>query len=312
MKRNKKGGSPSAYLIGLILLVAIIVSFSQIYSYFTRKMEEGSIREIRIQNVKNQVNANIRGLDVPSKLNFPEIKVKVKKGEELKESSKALVHDWSDLRRGRDPLFPLDIGETVHCGYGHYIIFEEKGQKISVREYVNFQNENTLEDIGVTHVMGDTDVKIREYLMGFSTDYEVFEKQRDELKAAFEGKERVSIVDDITKSAEASRYAIDTDHDYVTVFVYMKRGYWPKWVVTTVFGAVGAARALVLAPFTGGGSLALLVLGYGGVAVGGYVGYKTASDRDADWDASIFLVPNDEMALKSLGCENLPMRGDLK
>lgn len=319
--KNKKAESKD-FMIKLIIVLVLLVVFSSIYFYIKGYFIEGTIREIRIQNVKNHANAHIRGIDVSSELNFPIIREEIEKGEELEVSSRALVHDWSDLLKAEKELFPTESEKVVYCVPGHYLKFKAKDQKISAREYVEYQNEHTVNEIKTRHVMGDTNVKIAEYLTGHTTDKSIFEDEVKTLKEELKDHQDVTIINNIEffKQTEELKeeYAINTEYDYMTVFVYMKKGYWAKWL-SSVFGtgigiATGTTLGIVLVPFTGGGSLIISAAIIGGAAVGGtaggIIGYKTGSDRSADWDAGIFLLPNKAEVLKDLGCNVIPARGE--
>src|SRR3989338_8993463 len=100
MKLSKKADIQS-YVMVLLLFLILLLAFSFIYYMIKGKMINGSLREIRIANVKQQATAHIAGLDFSSTLIFPIIKKEIKNGDEMKESSRALVEDWSDLGQGK-------------------------------------------------------------------------------------------------------------------------------------------------------------------------------------------------------------------
>jgi len=194
MGKNKKAGFP-AYLVMLILVLVLLVVFSGIYYYFKVNVAEGSLREIRRQNVKNHANAHLAGLDLSSELNFPIIRKKIKKGDEIEDSSKALVHDWSDLLKGEKELFPTKTEEIVYCVPGHYLEFKDK-KKISAIELANYQKTHTVNSIGATGIIGDNNVPISEYITGYTTNKDVFEEEMNRLKEALADAQEVTIVND--------------------------------------------------------------------------------------------------------------------
>ena len=73
----KKAAAPT-YVVLLIVALILIGVFSLIYVDFKRGLDEGSLREIRRQNVRQHANAHIAGLDLSSKLNFPVIRTYIK------------------------------------------------------------------------------------------------------------------------------------------------------------------------------------------------------------------------------------------
>jgi hypothetical protein len=317
MKKNKKADSSPKYLVGLILALVLIGLFIYIYSSMKGNISEGAIREIRIQNVKNHANAHILGLDLSSELNFPMIRLNVKKEEELKESSKALVHDWSDLLKGRKQLFPKE--DSVYCVPGHYLEFKAKDKKIPAMEYIEYQRTHTVDDIGARHITGDSDVPVSEYIRGYTTDKTIFEEEMKALKEELSDNQYVTIVNDkefFNRKELKEEYAINTGYEYMTVFVYMKKGYWPKWLSSlfgTNVGIVGGVIVgAILIPFTGGGSLVITAVALGGGAAGGVIGYSLGSWKSADWRTGIFLVPNKAGILKDLKCDILPARGEIE
>ncbi len=282
-----KKAEMNGYLIGLILVLVLIVAFTPIYLMIKGKTAEGSIREIRRQNVKTNANAHIAGIYTSSDLNFPIIKLDVKKGEEFEKISEALVHDWQDLLKAERELFDTKTEEIIYCIPGHYLTFKDK-KELSTAELANYQSTHK------TGIIGDKST-ISQYLTGYSTDNDVFEQKMSEVK---------------------QEYNINTNYGYMTVTVYMKKGYWEKWL-SSVFGTgigatTGFVLGVVLVPFTGGGSLVISGLAVAGGAAGGVIGYKTGSDKSADWDAAIFFVPNKEDALRGLKCNALPATGDIK
>ena len=279
-----------------------------------QKMTEGSIREIRRQSVRENVYAHVKGMDFSGELNFPIIRMDVKKGEELEKSSKAEVSDWRDLLRGKQELFPARRNEeVVYCIPGHYLKFKDK-KNIPLLDLSRYQKTHTIRSIG-EYEPGDKDYIISEYITGYTTNKALFEEDMRKLRDEFQGNPGVTIEQDENKllsegSTIDPKYSINTEYDYMSVFVYMKKGYWMRWL-SSVFGtggglAGGAVLGVILVPFTGGGSLVITAIAIGGAASGGAIGYMMGSDVSADWDAGIFLVPNKADILKDLKCDELP------
>ena len=317
MKNKKTGSFQWEFLVGLCIFLALLVVFISIYIPMKQKMTEGSIREIRRQSVRENVYAHVKGMDFSGELNFPIIRMDVKKGEELEKASKAEVADWGDLLRGKQELFPAGRGENiVYCIPGHYLRFKDK-KNISLLDLSRYQNTHTIRSIG-EYEPGDKDYIISEYIIGYATNKVLFEDEMKKLKDEFGNNPRAEIVDDnifFKEEGSLSKiYSINTEYDYMSVFVYMKRGYWMKWL-SGVFGGMGGmvggfALGIVLVPFTGGGSLVITAIVVSataaGTASGGIMGYMMGSDVSADWDAGIFLVPNKADILKDLKCDELP------
>ena len=313
--KSKKADS-QAYLVGFVLFLILLVAFSSIYYSIKGKITEGSLREVRIANVKQQATSHIAGLDFSSTLNFPIIKKEVNKGDEMKESSKALVEDWSDLGKGEKELFPADTDKIVYCVPGHYLTFKDKDQKILPSEFLQYQKTHTISQVGATGIMNDRNAYINDYIVGHSTNKELFEKEMAQIRNELGTDKSIILLNEneLGANAEFIKYAISTNSDYTTVFVYMKKGYWMKWL-TTIMGtpagiAGGAVVGLALVPFTGGGSLVVIGIALGGGAAGGVIGYMMGSNKSADWDAGIFLVPNKADLLNDLKCNVLPAKGE--
>jgi len=319
-KLKKRGDSEPEFTVKLILILIVIVAFIPFYYYFKVKITEGSIREIRYQNVKNIASTNALKFNTYNEINFPIIRKKVKNGEEIKESSKALVEDWSDLLKGEKQLFPSKKEEIVYCVPGHYLEFRAKNKKIPANEYIEFQSTKTLNDIGAEQIIGDGNTIISDYLRGYTTNEAVFQEEMEEVKTSLASK-GVTIVSDeeFLKSQIKLKdeYSINTDYEYTTVFVYMKKGHWPKWltaIIGTNIGIIGGSVVgATIVYFTGGGILVIsaVAVGAAGTGIGGGVlGYIKGSDLSADWNTGIFLVPNNEEILKDLNCDILPTKGE--
>lgn len=306
--KSKKAFSSEQYIVGLLVLLILLAVFGYILYITKVNISEGSIREIRQQNVKKNAQAHILGVDVSSELSFPIIRMDIKKGEEMEKASDALVHDWQDLLKGQEEIFETKTTEKVYCVPGHYLTFKDK-KKISAVELAEYQRTHNID------VIGEKNIPISEYLTGYTTDKSVFEQETEELKSELGNKEGVLIVNDgqIPDTEELKeKYAINTNYDYQTVFVYMKKGYWTKWL-NSVFGTGigmtgGFITGIVLVPITWGGSLVISAISIGGGITGGIIGYKTGSSKSADWDAGIFLVPNKAEVLKDLKCDILPAK----
>ncbi len=310
---NKKANIQEYVLIRMIIFIVLLFVFIYISGRIKGNLEEGSIREIRRQSVKNNVHAHIAGIDASSELKFPIIRKTIKKDEEIKESSLALVHDWSDLLQGEEQLFPIKKEEIVYCIPGHYLKFKVKNKKIPVADYIEFQKTKTLDDINAD-VIGDGNEYILDYLKGYTTDESIFAEEMKELKEVLE-KQGIVVTDDAKLlEKEKNIYAINTDYEYMTITVYMKKGYWVRWlstVIGTPVGIVGGTVAgVLLAPVTGGSSLSVTIIALAGGTAGGIIGYNLGSDKSADWDTIILLMPNKGEVLKDLKCDILPAHGD--
>ncbi|MBU1004274.1 MAG: hypothetical protein KJ561_00440 [Nanoarchaeota archaeon] len=315
MKPKSKKAGMQAYVIGLLLFLILLITFSTIYYQIKGKIVEGSLREVRRANVNQHATAHIAGLDFSSTLAFPIIKKEVKKGDEMKESSRALVEDWSDLGNGKKELFSADTDKIVYCVPGHYLMFKDKSQKILPSDFLKYQETHTVSQVGAAGITGDSNSYINEYITGYSTNKELFEKEMKEVRDKL-GTERITVLNekDIGENAELIRYVINTQSDYTTVFVYMKKGYWMKWL-TAIAGAGGGTAAagvigIIFVPLTAGGSLIISGIALGGGALGGIIGYGMGSDKSADWDTGIFLVPNKADLIKDLKCNVLPAKGE--
>ena len=184
-----------------------------------------------------------------------------------------MVADWRDLQQAKKELFAAKSENIVYCVPGHYIHFEDK-KKIAPLELSNYQKKHTLAQIGEFQ-MGQENTFIIDYISGYSTDKNAFQDEVNELRAEFGNIPGATISPDPSKVNIPNELAINTELDYMTVLV---------------ISAVAVE---------------------GGVT-GGIVGYKTGSDKSADWNAGILLVPNKAEILKELKCDILPAKGEIE
>jgi len=304
----------------ILVIIALIVITVLIFNNINLKdkMAESSIRSIRRENIRKSADAHI--VSVPllnqnknQEIYFPIIKMDIKKGEELKMLSKAMVADWTDLLQGKRELFDTREEKTVYCIVGHHIKFKEKNKKIPLKDLAEYQRKHTIWEIG-EKIYGVGNTTISEYLAGYSTK-NIFEEEKKQLEKEFKTENIIPEDDFFNKKINENRNTpyIDTNKDYITITVYTKKGYWVRWLKSllgTQMGlAVGGFLGVVLVPFTGGGSLVIIGTAIAGATIGGIYGYHTGSEKSADWDASIFLLPNDEKILKELKCNELPTIG---
>ena len=117
----------------------------------------------------------------------------------------------------------------------------------------------------------------------------------------------------LLQDAEATTTdSIDTSQSHTVVLFYQKKGYLQK----TWAAAVGGTSGLVLAGVfvatnvisLGTASVVWVPLAVVGVGAGYYFG----SEKPADWQAGVMLIPYTEETLKFLQCTELPVAQENK
>ncbi len=105
--------------------------------------------------------------------------------------------------------------------------------------------------------------------------------------------------------------SIDTSHDYGIVYVYTKDEHIGKaWSTLIGFGAgtaIGVAGGVLLMSATPAGlGVLVLVTKLSGLAGAG-AGFAAGSERGADWQSAVMLIPWDSAAIQSLNCSMMPV-----
>jgi hypothetical protein len=201
--------------------------------------------------------------------------------------ARAMYDCWDEFGEGKYELFESKPGTEVYCAICHHITFTDNNTEIT--GFVNYLEENTIPT--------STEVSYYEYLTGFQSNenLEIFKQDMESFMQSHNAKEIV------------------TSSDYAVTFFYFKQGYIDKLrggVIGAVSGAggaagVGIASIFVAIPGPGWIGLGLLVIGTG-------IGIAAGSDKSADWNSGVMLIPLQSEQLSSLGCSYLPAKQDAK
>jgi len=280
--RNKKSSIAIGVVIGLILAMAIMITMF----FFMERVEQLESSKVRKavckQSVKAYSLAKIAGMDFGTEIKCPTERLSIDDSEEeiiMEKLADAMYNCFDQFHRGTLNLFSDDYKKEKHCAVCHVIEFKEKGKKITSKRFNGYIK---------THKIPTGEMTYRDFFLGHST--------YDEDKEI---------------EYEAELFDINTEMDYATVFVYGKEGYWSKWEATAG-GAIGVSTllGLVAIPFVGTGSLVVGAAGLAGGTMGGIIGYNFGSDKNADWNSSIILLPYEPNIIKNLTCTYAPVEQD--
>jgi len=306
---NKKGMKPLIrviiFFVVVIVLMLFLFNFKEKAWIFTEK--NVCKTAVYTETSKQLVATPFQGIislfrpkkkgtyEIPCPTN--DITIKDKDKEIVKQKLANRMYDCLDnFLFGTKPLFEIKTGTEKYCIVCHHITFEGKAKSkfINAKDFDDFLNKtyintpNALKDI-----YPEEKISYKQAFAGYITDEDALKVKEKE------------------KEIKTEDYSIYTAIPYATIFTYTRKGYWSKWSTTPVGTFFGMAAGLILIPFTGGGSLAILggsvLAGVGG----GGIGYLLGHNKAADWDAGVILMPyaaveSEEPELKKLDCTYLP------
>ncbi len=277
---NKK--AMMEFLVGLVILLVVALFVIILYGKTQALSEAQNTVDVCKNSIEINAIGHISGMELFDEVKCPtEYKtIDTDNNEEIK---KTLAHDmascWYKMGQGQYELFPANIlQKTQFCVI---CTVDEFDSNQKVEGFLDYMAKNPAPLI----YTGGKAKSYTDYLQRYSTD--------DIMKLQYEQE-----TDDI----------IDTSYDYATIFMYTKKGY-----VSKELGAVGGAAAGLTVGLVGG---ALIIGGWtapAGIAILGTVagaggGYALGSEKSADWDSGVLLVPYTTESLEKLGCEILPAK----
>jgi hypothetical protein len=295
MRPNKKLKKAQAdNFVILVLFLVILATLLYFYLLYNKGLSGTTPKQICKSSVKMNAASHIGDLYLDSELKCPTQYINIdkrKKDEVMGELAKYMYDCWDMFWEGELNLFPQEEGDTInYCVVCHHIIFKEK-MIIPATEFLSYLKENKRPGETKTY---------QQYLSSSSTRDDAADFDNPLLQAG---------------QTDLSNYNIDTSVPYVTLFTYNKQGYWSK-ISTTLMGTgigatAGIITGIVLAPFTGGGSLVIAAVIVGtstaGTAGGAIIGYAVGSPKVADWQSSVQLMPYELSQLKGMQCNYLPV-----
>ncbi len=269
------------YLVLLLLaFLIILLFFGNVFDIMKSRADPKICRE----SVEMNAAAHVKGIDAADSIKCPPTMDKIDNGDPHVIMNKtALLMAECFWKFGANE-FELFGGDGTYCALCSHIEFkgDAKGQKI--RDFRKF-----LTDEYIPEKYGG-DKTFAQYIVGMPTS-------PDEVK-------EISMSDNIE---------IDTDNDYGIMFVYSKNRHIQKtWaalgggvgtgVLTTIAGILFILPEPTISKL---GAVMLVSVGSG--IAGADAGYNLGSEKPADWQSAVMLIPYDEENLKKLDCTELPV-----
>jgi len=277
LPRNKSG---STELTGRIMvMIILVVIFIVATLFFQDKLFTAKKDTLAKDTCKSSVYAmhlqKYTGLPAVQELNCPTtyLNLTSKYRADIKyQLANAMYDCFDEFGQGKYELFKDVSGVKNYCIICSIATFKNN-MSISASEFDEYLSSTTIYN---------TDVKYRDFLLGYKSNSDVLAEYRTAINSG--------------------HYDITTTSNYAVVFTYLRKGYLGKFLSTGIGAGAGGIGALVLAPFTGGGSLFVGAL----AAAGGVIGYQSGNDVSQDWEAGVALMPYSVDSMKSLGCSELP------
>ena len=299
LNSNKKA-MVMKYFVWIILLLFVIFIFIRIENTYHVLFKENTQKQICQKSIFMASVSNLASLDKlelrPPKLNCELQNVDVKSKEE-REVVKEITHymyECYDMvysgmkdayKTGQESMITKSMNDQEkYCIPCYNIKFGKKGEEISAEKLLEYQSSATIpKDAMVPEIEKRT---YQEYFTDYRTDPQ---KVKDEIKDKLREKNA----------------AINTDENYLVVFMLLKQGQLEKMdtglLGMGVGGGVGVLSALALGS-TGVGLVVVVP-----AIAGGWIGYQYYGDNNpAEWDAGLMLVPLKAENLRELGCTYLP------
>ena len=273
--KNRKAGLPAIAIVTLILIMILMIVMFLFESRMDELRREETGKAICKASVKTHALSNI-GLDFASDINCPTERLTIREDDEeaiMHELAMAKYNCFDQFHRGELDLFSDAHKLEKYCVICHVIDFKAK-KNIPLENFMRYERTHNIKPGGMS---------FEEFFIGHST------------------------YDEFPEYESPQRYGINTELQYTTVFTYAKEGYWSKWITGAAGATIGSVvLSVALIPFTGGGSILVGIAGLAGGAGGGMLGYTIGSDKTADWNASILLIPYNADLLRDLTCTVAP------
>jgi hypothetical protein len=283
--KTKKSMLSSYFMIILLLVtisaIILIIGTVQFKKNLSNIIDKTSCK----QSVRLHKESNIQGVELIKSINCPTENVILaeKDPEKLKkEIADRMWTCWDNFGRGEYELFSAQ--SEKFCVVCSVIDFKYKQ-----RELTDFSGY-----LMKTPFPGDSEKTYFEMLSGISTNQAAHNPDP-------------SLIDPTANSEDT----ISTDDDYAIIFIYAKQSYWGRMKRAGVWGTVGLVTGSVIGIAliaTGVGSGAgFAVLAVTGAAAGGAIG-GLSTNKNADWQAGLVLIPYTEQEVSNLGCDILPIK----
>jgi hypothetical protein len=285
MKRYRKKGyqNTQSYIVGLIVLLAVLVVLLLFYS---RTAELGESREsinLCRQQIEVSSIGHIGGMQIYDIGKCPTEYVTIDDVDEdvvKKELADEMASCWYKLGEGEYELFDFKTGTTQYCVICSVIAFDTAPQEINgFLKYLGSKN------VPIRY-SGREGVSYADYMHNYKSD--------PSIQLLYE---------------EETNDVIDTSFDYATIFLYGKKGHISKIWTTAAGLAVGTVGGALVLSGVGAPVGVGLLAGSAAIGAGGaYAGYAAGSDAGASWESGVLLYQYNTEALNQLDCEILPVQ----
>lgn len=289
---SKGTGILSFLVLMLLTLLIILIFFGKGFDVW--KLGSGS--QICRKSVEMHSAAHIKGIDVSEDIKCPPTYEKIDDADDkvIKQKIADLAAEcfWKFGANELELFGGSVLTENRFCALCSHIQFKGSAKSSDVKGFRLYLTKEYVPQkylIG-TRFAGST-VTYADYIIGRPTD----------------PKE----IDAIAKDSLVNE--LDTDKDYGVMFVYVKDSYVQKvWSSMlgggTAMGATLLGGLLLIPDVTITKFMALALISSGAGAGGAALGEAAGSDKPADWQSAVLIIPYDETSLKKLDCNQLPVK----
>jgi len=297
------------FMLGMVIFCALVIIFLLFLSRTNDVLKAKAQKEICKSDVYGQAAMGIKPLktiekigelidnrhDIVSDVNCPTQEVVIKEKLDTKagqvkaekQIATAMYDCWDQFGQGKLELFESKIGTDMYCVMCSHITFKENDKKID--GFINYLQENT--------IPSDTETTYAEYLTGYQT-LDKLQMFKENLNSFMQ---------------QNNAHEIITSSDYAVTFFYYKEGYMDK-IKSTALGMIGGATIGTAVPV--GFLIAGTTIGTGGLAaigvaifaLGTGIGAVLGSDKSANWNSGVMLIPLQSEQLSDLKCSYLPAK----
>jgi len=294
----KKKSMEPAWITGIILFVAVLLIFLMILYKYSFSVNAKTSQQICKDSVYLESLTHFKGLtisDVNIKCPMQEIAVDGGSKQEIMEGISSSMADCYDLfytgqkelfKSGKESILTQVLGEEQKfCVICSKVTFGSE-MKISAEELLSYQLDAPIP----------------------KDSFKPYEERRSYAEYLQDYRTNPTTIRDDIKEKLKQDIMFDTTHPYAIVFMTTKQEYLAKWMTSTLSAGAGGAVGLGASYLLGVG-LVSNPAGWivaGGMATGGYIGYKMASDTSADWSSGVIAIPFDSGSLQHLGCTYTP------
>jgi len=290
--KSKKGYIEIKYLLGIILMLLLLLTFLPYFSNYKNKFKEKAYSNLCNQYIELHLFSK-KGVVEADLDNFPcetqEIMINAsKKHDIMKEVSDGMIKCTNSYHRGEKELFGGNTTDPIRfCAACYKTSFKEKDVNISAMEFLSYQSVSK----------ASSGEKILEIVADKNFSDNFVDK-----RGTNEGAKGSGTV------------AINTNKEYLTLFIYDKKiapSRFERIITAVTVGAVvGTVTAIVIV--ASGGSAIPVVAGIfaaeagaaaGGILGGGIAYYATHNSQDGSkWISSMRFEEFNSTNLKNLNC----------